>query len=324
VSVPVYYDNFQVTVVISTYNRGSLIKRTLDSVFAQTMPPDEVIVVDDVSTDGTGDWVKENYPTVKVIRNSVNLMTSESRNVGAREAGGNVLIFLDHDDELLPKGIEILLGGLAAFPEAKASFSDHTLNDKVRKKFQPNHYEFIADYKKRLSALRPSVVSGGYSLFKPKSFYRNLIRGNMLQQPYAVYKKVFTEIGGYRRSVYYCEDWDMYLRLIYRAQFVFTKKIVSNHIIERGSLSLNDAWHMWLKVLWHQFFTVDIIDVYSRVLLLRKISILYKTKGDQLLRSNFSRAYLYYLKAFLVWPFDPAVACRALFVFPLFWCKKNA
>src|SRR5205814_1481960 len=111
--------------IIATYNRGPLIARTLDSVLGQTLPPDEIIVVDDCSPDGTGDWVRSHYPQVRVVRTERNARTSAARNFGAERATGDVLMFLDHDDELLPHAVRTLADGLAAFPRARAAYADH-------------------------------------------------------------------------------------------------------------------------------------------------------------------------------------------------------
>src|SRR5438132_11139477 len=87
------------SVVIATFNRGARIGRTLDSALGQSISPSEVVVVDDGSTDGTGEWIERQYPSVRVVR-SANGGTSAARNRGAAEATGELLLFLDHDDEL--------------------------------------------------------------------------------------------------------------------------------------------------------------------------------------------------------------------------------
>jgi glycosyltransferase involved in cell wall biosynthesis len=74
-------------------------------------------VDDDCSTDGTGDWVPAHYPRVLVVRPERNLLTSRARTFGARQAKGDVLVFLDHDDELMPHALETLAGLLLGHPE---------------------------------------------------------------------------------------------------------------------------------------------------------------------------------------------------------------
>lgn len=83
------------SIVIPVYNVEKYIKRTLDSIKNQTFKDYEVIVVNDGSTDKSMDIVKK-YD-VKII-NSKHVEVSEARNVGARQAKGDYLIFLDSDD----------------------------------------------------------------------------------------------------------------------------------------------------------------------------------------------------------------------------------
>lgn len=92
------------SIVIPVYNVEKYIKRCLDSVMNQTYKDFEVIVVNDGSTDKSMKFVKD-YD-VKII-NSEHVEVSEARNLGAKKATGEYLIFLDSDDywdnELLEK-----------------------------------------------------------------------------------------------------------------------------------------------------------------------------------------------------------------------------
>ena len=109
---------YQVSVVIPTYNRLSVLPRALDSVFGQTLPALEVIVVDDGSTDGTADWVRANYPKARVIEQE-NRGVSAARNTGIRESCGQWLAFLDSDDSWLPKKLHEQVQALGLEPEIR-------------------------------------------------------------------------------------------------------------------------------------------------------------------------------------------------------------
>ena len=108
--------DYSVSVVIPTYNRRDTLARALDSVFAQTRTPFEVIVVDDGSNDGTSDWVREVYPEVRLLEQE-NQGVSAARNYGIREASGTWLAFLDSDDAWFPEKLASQVQALETSPD---------------------------------------------------------------------------------------------------------------------------------------------------------------------------------------------------------------
>lgn len=99
-----------VTVVIPTYNRANLLRRAVDSVVAQTFRDLELIIVDDGSSDGTGEAVQAfRDPRVVFLRHSTNRGAPAARNTGIRHARGRYVAFLDADDEWLPRKLEVQL-----------------------------------------------------------------------------------------------------------------------------------------------------------------------------------------------------------------------
>lgn len=87
----------RVAVVIPTYNYGRFIAKALESVFAQTLPASEVIVVDDGSTDDTENEVKKFGKKVKYIRQE-NMGVCRARNNGVANSSSELIGFLDADD----------------------------------------------------------------------------------------------------------------------------------------------------------------------------------------------------------------------------------
>lgn len=97
-----HHDGVQVTVVIPCHNYGHFLEEAIDSVIGQeTRLRFEIIVVDDASTDNTGDVVElyKAHP-VRYLRNDANLGVARTRNRGIQEAQGEFIVCLDADDRL--------------------------------------------------------------------------------------------------------------------------------------------------------------------------------------------------------------------------------
>jgi glycosyltransferase involved in cell wall biosynthesis len=94
------------SVVIPTYNRLSLLQRTLASVRRQSHADFEMIVVDDGSTDATREWLASNGGSLRVVEES-NRGPGAARNIGAQEAQGEYIAFLDSDDLWFPWTLDV-------------------------------------------------------------------------------------------------------------------------------------------------------------------------------------------------------------------------
>src|SRR4051812_16000050 len=103
-----------VTVVIPCYNQARFLGEAIESVLRQTHRAREVVVVDDGSTDGTA-AVAARYPDVQLIRQP-NRGLAAARNRGLAESRGAYLVFLDADDRLLPRALEVGLRCLMDHP----------------------------------------------------------------------------------------------------------------------------------------------------------------------------------------------------------------
>ncbi|MHC4195719.1 MAG: glycosyltransferase family 2 protein [Planctomycetota bacterium] len=98
----------KVSICIPTYNRKNYLKETLESVFAQTYKDYEVVIVDDGSTDGTEQMIKQsNYPIRYFWQN--NLGVSKARNKLIELAEGEYITFIDSDDLLFRYAVEDLM-----------------------------------------------------------------------------------------------------------------------------------------------------------------------------------------------------------------------
>jgi len=103
----------RVSVILPTYNRREMLLATLDSAFARLGPDDEIVVVDDGSTDGTAEALASPPDRVRVF-SIENRGPAGARNVAIREARGEYIAFLDSDDPWLPGSIDPQVEALAA------------------------------------------------------------------------------------------------------------------------------------------------------------------------------------------------------------------
>ncbi len=85
------------SVVVPTHNRKDLLRRCLEAVTHQDYPDYEVTVVDDGSTDGTGEMVQREFPQVRYIRQEPNQGPAAARNRGIKAASGEIIAFTDDD-----------------------------------------------------------------------------------------------------------------------------------------------------------------------------------------------------------------------------------
>jgi glycosyltransferase involved in cell wall biosynthesis len=110
-----------VSAVIPVYNGEQYLAEAIASVLAQDYRPLEVIVVDDGSTDRSGE-IAQSYPLVRCIRQP-HLGVSAARNAGIAAAGGEFIAFLDADDVWMPDKLTVQVGYLLAHPDVGFAFA---------------------------------------------------------------------------------------------------------------------------------------------------------------------------------------------------------
>ncbi len=132
--------SLSVSIVIPTYNRADLIGRALSSAVCQIRPGDEILVIDDGSTDGTEDIVRTFGPEVQLIRKK-RIGAGRARNAGVEAARGDLVAFLDSDDEWMPGKVSLQRAYLERNPAALFCFSNFAITTRdrtVRRNFLVN------------------------------------------------------------------------------------------------------------------------------------------------------------------------------------------
>ncbi len=102
----------RISVIIPAFNAEKYIAQAIASVENQTLSVHEIICVDDASTDSTAKIVTNSFPHVKMITITENSGPSKARNIGIKEAKGDIIAFLDSDDLWPRDKIEYLVGKL--------------------------------------------------------------------------------------------------------------------------------------------------------------------------------------------------------------------
>jgi glycosyltransferase involved in cell wall biosynthesis len=118
-----------VSVVIPTYNRAALVGRAVKSALAECLPGDEVIVADDGSTDDTPAVLREFGDAIKVLRLK-NGGAGKARNAGIAAARGDLVAFLDSDDEWFPGKLKLQRDLLQARPDVVFCFTDFSVQSR--------------------------------------------------------------------------------------------------------------------------------------------------------------------------------------------------
>jgi glycosyltransferase involved in cell wall biosynthesis len=121
------------SVILPTYNRLATLPRAVASVLAQDMPDFELLIIDDGSTDATGEWLAEQRdPRVRVHQTERNAGPSVARNRGLKEAKGAVAAFLDSDDVYRPNRLSRTLAVFDAEPDVHCILSSSLKRNRSR------------------------------------------------------------------------------------------------------------------------------------------------------------------------------------------------
>ena len=188
----------KISVVIPTYNRAELLPRALASVNAQTLSPDEVIVVDDGSTDGSRELIATRHPECRYLRQE-NRGVSAARNLGIREARGEWIALLDSDDTWLPTKLAAQMDGVCRTSSARIC---HTEELWIRNGV-------------RVNAMKKHRKRGGW-------IFRDCLPLCAISPSSAlIHRELFETVGLFDESLPACEDYDMWLRICARYPVAF-------------------------------------------------------------------------------------------------------
>ena len=186
-----------ITVVIPTRNRLALLHEAIESVERQSPAHWEAIVVDDASEDGTRQWLADRADDrVRPVYLERHLERSAARNRGLALARGELVLFLDDDDRLLPSALEQLASALRRAPRAVAAIGARIEFDEEGNRRRLPHAR-----RPSVRAIWPDVLAA----WQPGWF---LVTGQCLFRVGAL-----RTIGGWNEELVVGEDQEIQLRL---------------------------------------------------------------------------------------------------------------
>ncbi len=191
----------KVSAIIPTYNRRHSLGRAIDSVLRQSSPVDEIIVIDDGSSDGTAEFIEITYPTVILIRQA-NQGVSAARNAGIKQAKNDWIALLDSDDDWLPDKMAAIREAHTRQPEFLLYHSD----------------EIWIRNGVRVNAMHKHRKGGGW-------IFPNCLPLCVISPSAAVInRQLLLEKGLFNESLPACEDYDMWLKICHQHPVVFVEK----------------------------------------------------------------------------------------------------
>lgn len=212
-----------VSVICLCYNHERFVAEAIKSVLSQTYPNIELIVVDDASTDGSAEVIRDAVKTNPSIRSVLlreNVGNCKAFNAGLQYASGDFLIDLAADDLLLPTRVA---EGVKTFNEHGSSYGLHF-----------SDAEYINE-------------NGGFLYYHSTRFphhivpqgdvYRYLIKWYFICPTSVMFKKeVIEQLGGYDETLMY-EDFDFWIRSSRTFKYCYTDKVLVKKRILPNSLS---------------------------------------------------------------------------------------
>ncbi len=210
----------EISIIIPTYNSEKTIRETIESVLKQTFINWELIIINDGSTDSTLE-IASNFTDSRIqVFSYPHGGGNCSRNRGFKHALGELISFLDADDLWTPDKLESQFNALQSNPEASVAYSWTNCID------ENGHFLRRGSY----------ITANG-------NVYAQLLIINFLEHGSnpLIKREAFNAVGGFDESLNAGQDWDLYLRLAAKYNFVAVPFPQILYRVSSNSLSSNVA-----------------------------------------------------------------------------------
>lgn len=239
-------ENAYISIIVCCYNAINTLPDTLASLQAQTYRDIEILIVNDASTDGTVEMVKEAQrgdPRIRIVHHSSNKGLAHGRNTGVEAAANELLTFIDADDIAMPNMVERLAEELMA--------------DDTRLGVSAYRVYFDDDRDLGLQRIGPTSRDAYLKIYNGKRLL-------FLSYPNLVRRRDVLAVGGYRvdvmsnaegiRHADFCEDLDLWCRMSDLSSggryFITLQESLSRYRKPAGSMSTRNVKHMQNKMRW--------------------------------------------------------------------------
>ncbi|NNH27468.1 glycosyltransferase family 2 protein [Acinetobacter terrestris] len=191
-------ENLLVTIYIPTFNRVDLLERAINSVVTQSYKNIEIIVVDDCSTDGTQEFLKEiakGDERIKFFLKEKNGGACESRNIAIQNARGEYITGLDDDDYFLPNRIENFVSNLSNVKNSVLLFD----NPIIKLDDRP----IITKKRKIMNTLKPKKIRA-----------KDLIFSNYIGNQVFIKTDILKKFGGFDKNMPMWQDIECWYNIL--------------------------------------------------------------------------------------------------------------
>ena len=277
--------NVEVSVIIPTYNRSRTIRAAVDSVLAQAGLRLEIIVVDDGSSDGTyeivRDYVEKGFITYFKQENKG---PAAARNSGIKNSNGEFVCFLDADDTLQMNSIQARLSACKSYPGLGLLFTDYTMvqleNGKsiVQSEKELEHIEFLT----KIAQGHIKSVDEDVYLFNNSIFYELVLRCFIWTGTVMIPTHVFADIGYFDEELRIAEDHDLWLRIARKYEIGFLDECTAEYVLHDGGITKNIPLYYDSSIKVRSRYLCDIPQSYQKKL------------KNKLASFSFVKGYFYY------------------------------
>ncbi len=223
-----------ISAVLINYNHSAYIAGALDSALSQTVAFDEIIIIDDCSTDESVAIISERinrFPHARLVRNPHNLGVIQTLNAGMMEASGDYIFFMSADDRYSSQVVEWYQSALAQYPDAamiSGNIRVYNADTGIERAFTLPFEQKVARYERadleRIAHKRSVTFYGGANLMR---------------------RDILTAANGHLEPLEWHADWFLYLLIACRYPFVVIPKEFI--CIRQAKAQYSHACYDWKK-----------------------------------------------------------------------------